>query len=283
MADLGFNPVFIGFALASLGYAIGLAIHHLPLPGEGKSWGGSLISYSLLTAVFLAIVGAGQVLSSLATDVSKTVAGAGGLERVSVEELPFKYFNVTTRAMGILAGIATIGTALSLTPIVGPAISGIISVLSTLPSMALTGTMILSLIIAVTTLVFVTFAPVMIPLGIVLLSVPGGKLRGLGGWFIAMSLALSAVGPLIPAIGVKVCNMSGMTCTLDEMTRRWSPSDALTSVQGLTTYIFNIDNNDITKLWVFTLGSMVAFSIMSVAAAALSRAIGGIASSLGIG
>jgi hypothetical protein len=122
----------------------------------------------------------------------------------------------------------------------------------------------------------------MIPLGIVLLSVPGGKLRGLGGWFIAMSLALSAVGPLIPAIGVMVCNMSGRTCTLDDVTRQWNASDIGNSLQGLVGYIFHSDS-DIMKLWVFTLGSMIAFSIMSVAAAALSRAIGGIASSLGIG
>jgi hypothetical protein len=282
MADLGFNPVSVGFALASLGYAIGLAIHHLPLSGEGKSWGGSLISYSVLTAVFLAIVGTGQVLSSLATNVSETVAGARGLQTVSVEKVPITYFNVTTRAMGILSGIAIIGTGLALIPIVGPAISGIVSVLSTLPSMSLTGTVILSLIIAVTTLVFVTFAPVMIPIGIVLLSVPGGKLRGVGGWFIAMSLALSAVGPLIPAIGVKVCSMSGMTCTLDDVTRQWNADDIGSSFQGLVGYIFHSDS-DIMKLWVFTLGSMIAFSIMSVAAAALSRAIGGIASSLGIG
>ena len=39
----------------------------------------------------------------------------------------------------------------------------------------------------------------------------------------------------------------------------------------------------IMKMWSFTLGSMIAFSIMSVTAAALSRAIGGVAANLGIG
>jgi len=37
MAGLGFNPVLLGFALASLGYAIGLALRYSPMP-EGRRW-----------------------------------------------------------------------------------------------------------------------------------------------------------------------------------------------------------------------------------------------------
>ena len=37
MAGLGFDPVLLGFALASLGYAIGLALRYSPLP-EGRRW-----------------------------------------------------------------------------------------------------------------------------------------------------------------------------------------------------------------------------------------------------
>ena len=279
MVELGFNPVMVGFALASLGYAIGLALQHSPLSAEGKSWGGSLISYSLLTAMFLAVVGSGQALHSLAESVSKIVAGAGGIETVKVEEIPVKYFTLAKNAVGILAFIAGTNTVLALIPIVGPPISNVLSVFSTLPSMALTGTMILSMIIAVTTMIFITFAPVMIPIGVVLIAVPKGKLKGVGGWLIAMSLALAAVGPLIPGVGVIACD-----CTIEEMTTPIDPSKLFEgTAQGLIGWMFNVEDNMIMKMWSFTLGSMIAFSIMSVAAAALSRAIGGVAASLGIG
>ena len=43
MAGLGFDPVLLGFALASLGYAIGLALRHSPMP-EGRSWGASSLA-----------------------------------------------------------------------------------------------------------------------------------------------------------------------------------------------------------------------------------------------
>jgi hypothetical protein len=284
MAGLGFNPVMVGFALASLGYVIGLALQHAPLSAEGKSWGGSLISYSLMTAMFLAVVGSGEALHSLAESVSKTVAGAGGIEHVSVEEIPQAYFNVATRAMGILAAIAGTNTVIALIPIVGPPISNVLSVFSTLPSMALTGTMILSLVIAVTTMIFITFAPVMIPLGVVLIAVPRGKLKGVGGWLIAMSLALAAVGPLIPGVGVMACGGNEGKCTLQEMTKPFDLKDLPgQTAEGLIFWMFNVQDNTIMKMWSFTLGSMIAFSIMSVAAAALSRAIGGVAASLGIG
>jgi hypothetical protein len=200
MAGLGFNPVLLGFALASLGYAIGLALRHSPM-SEGRSWGGQLMSYSLLTAMFLAVVGSGQALASLASSISGMAAGQMRAETVNVEQIPELYFRVSVNAMTTLSIIAGASTAAALIPIVGPALANVLSVLATLPSMALTGTMILGMIIAVTAMIFITFAPVMIPLGVVLIAVPGGKLKGLGGWLIAMSLALSAIGPLIPAVG----------------------------------------------------------------------------------
>jgi hypothetical protein len=53
-------------------------------------------------------------------------------------------------------------------------------------------------------------------------------------------------------------------------------------LEGLFGQVFKEDSV-IMKMWSFTLGSMIAFSIMSVTAAALSRAIGGVAANLGIG
>jgi len=280
MAGLGFNPVLLGFALASLGYAIGLALRYSPM-SEGRSWGGQLMSYSLLTAMFLAVVGSGQALSSLASSISGMAAGQMGAGAVSVEQIPGLYFRVSVNAMGILATIAGASTAAALIPIVGPALANVLSVLATLPSMALTGTMILGMIIAVTAMIFITFAPVMIPLGIVLIAVPGGKLKGLGGWLIAMSLALSAVGPLIPAVGLIACSNGGSTsCTLADVTTK--PNTLGGAIEGLLGQVFKEDSV-IMKMWSFTLGSMIAFSIMSVTAAGLSRAIGGVAANLGIG
>jgi len=284
VVELGFNPVVVGFALASLGYVIGLALQYSPLSAEGKSWGGSLISYSLLTAMFLAMVGSGQALHSLADSISKTVASAGGIETVNVEEIPQTYLNVAVRAMGILAAVAGTSTVLALIPIVGPPISNVLSVFSTLPSMALTGTMILSMIIAVTTMIFITFSPAMIPIGVVLIAVPRGKLKGVGGWLIATSLALATVGPLIPGVGVIACGGVEGNCSLGEMAKPFDPAElTIGTAEGLIGWLFNVENNMIMKMWSFTIGSMIAFSIMSLAAAALSRAIGGVAASMGIG
>ena len=105
MAGLGFNPVLLGFALASLGYAIGLALRYSPML-EGRNWGGQLMSYSLLTAMFLAVVGSGQALSSLASSISGMAAGQIGAGAVSVDQIPGLYFRVSVNAMGILATIA---------------------------------------------------------------------------------------------------------------------------------------------------------------------------------
>jgi hypothetical protein len=283
MAGLGFNPVLLGFALASLGYAIGLAFRYSPM-SEGRSWGGQLMSYSLLTAMFLAVAGSGEALGSLASSISGIVVGQAGLETVrDVGEIPSLYFTVATNAMGILAAIAGSSTALALIPIVGPTIANVLSVFSTLPSMALTGAMILSMIIAVTAMIFITFAPAMIPVGVVLIAVPGGRLKGLGGWLIAMSLALTAVGPLIPAVGLVACRQGGASCSLSDMSQKMDWGKVFSgTVEGLLGKMFD-QNSIIMRMWSFTLGSMIAFTIMSVTAAALSRAIGGVAASLGIG
>lgn len=282
MVELGFNPALVGFTLASLGYAIGLAMHKLPLPGEGRAWGGTLISYSLLTAAFLAIAGSGDALVGLANSVSKSVAGQARFPEVQVSQLPFDYFKLGMNAMFILSIMAGSAAGAALIPIVGPALAGVLSVFSTLPSMALAGTMILSFIIAVAMMIFVTFAPVMIPIGIVLLSAPAGKLKGVGGWLIAMALALSAVGPLIPGIGLTACEQFG--CSYQEMVTSMDAGKlGWGAVEGLIAWMFNLENSIIMKMWSFTLGSMIGFSILSLTAAALSRAIGGVAASLGIG
>jgi len=44
-------------------------------------------------------------------------------------------------------------------------------------------------------------------------------MSGLGGWLIAMSLAMSAVGPLIPAVGLIACSHRGsISCSLQDIT-----------------------------------------------------------------
>jgi hypothetical protein len=80
------------------------------------------------------------------------------------------------------------------------------------------------------------------------------------------------------------CGGNEGKCTLQEMTKPFDLKDLPgQTAEGLIFWMFNVQDNTIMKMWSFTLGSMIAFSIMSVAAAALSRAIGGVAASLGIG
>lgn len=273
------NAPLIGFGIASLLYAVGLVLSRLPLPGEGKSWGGSLISYSLLTAAFLAVVGAGQALTSLAESVSNTVVSSNpSFPRIPLADLPDKYFTLGHKAMWILAIMAGTVAGTALIPIIGPPLASVMSVFSTLPSMALTGVTILSFIVAVTLMVFTKLSPVMIPVGVILLSTK--KLKGLGGWFIAMSLAVTAVGPLIPVVGVTACNWEGVVCTADEV---FNPGNFPQATLDSFIMFLKTKDNLVTKMWAFTLGSSIGLGILSVAAAALSRGIGGVAANLGIG
>lgn len=290
----GFDPLTMAWALASLGYVAGLAISRLPLSAEGRGWGGYLISYSLVTAAFLAVVGAGQVLNSLAESVSRGVAGEAGMEWVSPDQLPEIYFSLGVGAFTIMGLIAAIGVGTALIPIVGPALANVLSVVSTLPSMALTGTTLISFLLAAFLTIFVTLAPLLVPVGVVLIAVPGGKLKGIGAWLLSMGVVMWAVGPLIPAIGLIGCQALGTPCSLDEVTGitvdeegNITDSSGVNifqgTAEGLIAWLTNPKNNLIMKMWNFAIGSMFGFTLLSAAAAGLSRGIGGVAASLGIG
>ena len=277
VGGLPFNPLVLAWALVSLGYLAGLAISKLPLSPEGRGWGGYMVSYSLVTAAFLAVVGAGEALYEFAAGLVE-----GGVEPwVKPSELPGIYYNLTMNAFGIVAAAAVVGFGAAVIPIVGPALANVFSVVSMLPVMALTGTIILGALLAAFLTVFVTLAPLLIPFGVVLLAVPMGKLRGLGGWLIAMGIVLHAVAPALPAAGLLACQALGDPCTLEELVETESVPKG--SFDTLVTWLTDPANNVPMKMWRFAIGSMVGFALMTAAAAALSRGIGGIASSLGFG
>jgi hypothetical protein len=105
------------------------------------------------------------------------------------------------------------------------------------------------MVIAVTTMIFIEFAPVMIPIGVVLIAVPKGKLKGVGGWLIAMSLALAAVGPLIPGVGVIACGGGEGKCSLGEMTEPLDINKLMGgTAEGLIGWLFNVEDNTIMKM-----------------------------------
>jgi len=270
----------LGWLFSSLGFAIGLILKHSPT-SESKIWGDQLIGYSLLTAFFLAVVGTGDVLNGLAKEVSEDVAGQAGMTWIEPDKLPEIYYTIAMNIYAVLGTITGIAIGTSIIPIVGPAISNVLSVILTLPGMAMTATLLLSFTLAAFLTVLKTFATATImAAGIVLVAVPGGKLKGIGGWLIAMCLALSAIGPLIPAFGLMACTTGDQTCSLDELL---NINFAGGTYEALIGFLFDVKNNVIMKAWRFVLGSMIGFTLLSVVAAALSRAIGGIASSLGIG
>jgi len=68
----------VAWALVSLGYAIGLALHRLPSPGRhGSSWGGHLISYALVSAGFVAVIGSASAVNSLVQMVQGAIGRTG--------------------------------------------------------------------------------------------------------------------------------------------------------------------------------------------------------------
>ncbi|MEM1743358.1 MAG: hypothetical protein QXK95_05265, partial [Nitrososphaerota archaeon] len=124
-----------------------------------------------------------------------------------------------------------------------------------------------------------TLPPLVVPIGLVLIAVAGGKLKGLGGWLIAMSMALNAVGPIIPSIGMMSCTMGGeVNCNLEALKNL-----PLSSVMDIINWFTSPEGSVVMGAWRFMIGSFAAFTIMSLVMIALSKAIGGIASSLGIG
>ena len=274
----------LGWSLAVLGYVVGLLLSRMP-SSEARSWGDQLIGYSILSAAFLAAVGTGRLLTSFALDVSKM---AGLSVWVEPSKLPETYFNIGHTAYTALLVMTGVGMGSALIPVVGPAIANIYSTASILPSMALTGSVMLSYLLAAILVIFVTLAPVVVPVGVALMTVPGGKAKGIGGWLIAMTIALNSVGPLLPGVGLMACSMENVplpegskpVCSIENLTG-WS--FGFQSVLDIVKWLTGPEGTIIMGMWRFVIGSFAAFSIMSVVMIALSRAIGGVASSLGVG
>lgn len=267
----------IAWGLVSLGYAVGLALHKTPLPGgSGSSWGGHLISYSLVAAGVVAVLGAANAINGVVGMISSSISA----ERVECADLPNLYHGLGAKAFGLLATITAIGMGTALIPVVGPAIANIFSVVASLPGLALSVTLITSFTLMVFLTVFGSLAVALAPVGVALLAFPGGKLRGIGAWLIAACIAFVAAGPYIPAMGLLACGAGEKAgCTLAELLK----VPDFQNVFDLISWIFDPKNNLIMKMWRFTLGSLAGWGIVMAAAAALSKGIGGVAASLGFG
>jgi len=270
----------LAWALVSLGYAVGLALHRLPLPGgHGSSWGGHLISYALVSAGFLAVIGSASAVNNLV----QMVQGAIGQTGTQCQDLPLVYQALGQKAFVLLAAITGIGMGAALIPIVGPAIANVFSVVASFPGLALSVTLITSFTLMVFLTVFGSLAVVLAPVGVALMAVPAGKLKGIGAWLIAAAIAFAAAGPYIPTIGLVACSAGEQAgCSLDDVVGS-SPQNFFGDVFSIVTWIFDPQNNMLMKMWRFALGSLAGWGIVMAAAAALSKGIGGVAASLGFG
>jgi hypothetical protein len=266
------------WSLIAIGYGIGLALHRLPLPGgHGSSWGGHLISYALVSAGFIAILGTANALNGIVGMVSSAISAT----RYECSSLPDIYMGLGSTAFTLLAAITGIGMGAALIPIVGPAIANVFSVVASLPGLALSVTLITGFTLMVFLTVFGSLAVVLAPVGVALLAVPGGKLKGIGGWLLAAALAFTAAGPYIPTMGLIACSAgTNETCDLAKMI---NPAIGFSNVFDLIGWLFNPQNNTIMQMWRFALGSLAGWGIVMAAAAALSKGIGGVAASLGFG
>lgn len=269
------------WSLIAIGYGIGLALHKLPLPGgHGSSWGGQLISYALVSAGFIAILGTANAFNGIVGMVSQAISA----ERTPCAKLPDIYMGLGMKSFTILAIITGIGMGTALIPIVGPAIANIFSVIASLPGLALSVTLITGFTLMVFLTVFGSLAVVLAPVGVALLAVPGGKLKGIGGWLLAASLAFAAAGPYIPAIGLIACSAGeDSPCDIRALTDPSNLGEQLQTVFDLVRWLLDPQNNTIMKMWRFALGSLAGWGIVMAAASALSKGIGGVAASLGFG
>jgi hypothetical protein len=281
------------WALVCIGYLAGMALHRLPSPGGSASqWGGQLMSYSLATAGILAILGSGRAVTDLIINRVISNVPAAPLEKCI--GLPEMYANLGIRAFSLLGIMTGIGMGTSLIPIVGPAIANIFSVVSTVPGLALSVTLITAFTLMVFITVFGSLAVALAPLGIALIAVPGGKAKGIGSWLVAAAIVFAIMGPFIPVFGLKACEAGMATnsndqnpkptneCDIGELTTPLSPDD-FKDVFSLVTWMFDPSGNPIMAMWRFALGSLAGWGILMAASAALSKGMGGVAASLGFG
>jgi hypothetical protein len=270
----------LAWALVSLGYAIGLALHRLPLPGgSGSSWGGYLISYALVSAGFVAVLGIANSFNTIVVSFQSAVHAEG----MACESLPDIYLSLGMKAFTLLAVMTGVGMGASIIPIVGPAIANVFSVVAAFPGLALSVTLITSFTLMTFLAVFGSLAVALAPAGVALMAVPGGRLKGIGAWFVAAAIVFTAAGPYIPAIGRMACEAEkGVTCNIDKLV---TPFDEGTfkGVFDLVGWLFNPTDNELMKMWRFALGSLAGWGILMAASAALSKGIGGVAASLGFG
>jgi hypothetical protein len=285
------------WALVCIGYLAGLALHRLPSPGGSASqWGGQLMSYSLVTAGILAIIGSGDAVTNLIINRVISNVPAAPLAGDKCQGLPEMYANLGIRAFSLLSIMTGIGMGTSLIPIVGPAIANIFSVVSTVPGLALSVTLITAFTLMVFITVFGSLAVALAPLGIALIAVPGGKAKGIGSWLVAAAIVFAIMGPFIPVFGLKACEAGMATnsndqnpnpnaqneCDIGELTQPLGLDD-FKDVFSLVTWMFNPSGNPIMAMWRFALGSLAGWGILMAASAALSKGMGGVAASLGFG
>jgi len=270
----------VAWVLTSLGYAIGLALYRIPLPGgSGSSWGGQLISYSLVSAAFVAVIGTANAFNTIVSNVQSAI----GAEARGCESLPELYLGLGMKAFSLLIVMTGLGMASALIPIVGPAIANVFSVVASFPGLALSVTLITSFTLMTFLTVFGTLAVVLAPVGVALMAVPAGKLKGIGAWFIAAALVFTSAGPYIPAIGKMACEAErGVTCSIEDLVNPVSEG-TFKGVFDLIGWLFNPTGNELMKMWRFALGSLAGWGILMAASAALSKGIGGVAASLGFG
>jgi hypothetical protein len=252
------------------------------------------MSYSLATAGILAILGSGSAVTDLIINRVISNVPAAPLAGDKCQGLPEMYANLGIRAFSLLGIMTGIGMGTSLIPIVGPAIANIFSVVSTVPGLALSVTLITAFTLMVFITVFGSLAVALAPLGIALIAVPGGKAKGIGSWLVAAAIVFAIMGPFIPAFGLKACEAGMATnsndqnpkptneCDIGELTTPLSPDD-FKDVFSLVTWMFDPSGNPIMAMWRFALGSLAGWGILMAASAALSKGMGGVAASLGFG
>jgi len=296
--SLGSAPLAAILAFSGLNYMAGVLMKYGPHTSQGlRDKGDDFINYSYIMTIFAA---ASPAVLSVADLVKGSIAGgiAGADIPADLGAVAKLYNDQFSASWGFLMLLAGASGGSAMIPLIGPAISIAISTFSIPIVFMLTFVMIGCLTLSVFFYLLHNWLGALLAIGSVLLAVPFKYGKPVGGFLIAFSLVSYSVAPFIPPLADILCKQVSPTYTppsgaLDlssnpqarqshqEIDKDWlNPNNAAKTgslVEGLQ------DKFSVLSGWFAHIAaSMFLFSIVTAAAAALSKELGGHAAQVSV-
>lgn len=296
MLNLGNAPLTAMLAFSSLNYIAGVLMKYSPHTSESmKEKGHDFINYSYVMTVFAA---ASPAILGIADLVHASIAGSIGIASADIQDLGAAaklYNDQFAAAWGYLMALAGASGASAMIPVVGPAISIAVSTFSIPIVFMLTFVMIGCLTLSVFFYLLHNWLGALLAIGSVLLAVPFKYGKGVGGFLIALSLVSYSVAPFIPPLADILCKQVNPGYGREEFSsspprpsyRGFARDEGLLNPQNVTdtgSFLETLeDKYDVLSGWfAHIVASLFLFSIVTAAAAALSKQLGGHAAQVSV-